>query len=84
MSFQFASCQWEPYARAFLQKLYPSKTIDDSKIPKLIALIKEDVLRIQDPAFHQPCQIIEGTNFAESDKARVAEAIAEFKREIHA
>lgn len=84
MSFQFASCRWNPYAKGFLQRMYPSKVIDDARIPKLIALINEDVLRIQDPAFHQPCQIVAGKNYsAATHDAAVNEAIAEFKREIH-
>lgn len=82
--FQFASCQWEPYAKSFLQKMYPAKNIDAEKIPKLVSLINEDVLRIQDPAMHQPCQIVIGKNYvAEEHDGQVADAISEFKREVH-
>ena len=82
MSFQFASCQWEPYAKSFLQKMYPSKTIEEEKIPLLVDLIKRDVLRIQDPDMHRPCQIVAGKEY-ESGKGEVDAAIEEFKREVH-
>ena len=82
MNMQFASCQWEPYAKSFLQKMYPLKTIDEDKIPKLVALIKSDVLRIQDPSMHSPCQIVAGKEY-DSGKDEVDEAIEEFKREVH-
>lgn len=79
----FASCQWNPYAKSFIEKMYPSKKIEDEKIPKLIKLINEDILRVQDPALHQPCQIIAGSNYSSNKKAEVEEAIEEFKREVH-
>lgn len=82
MAFQFASCQWEPYAKSFLQKMYPSKSIDEDKIPLLVGLIKRDVLRVQDPMMHQPCQIVAGENYL-SGKDEVDAAIDEFKREVH-
>lgn len=74
----------ERFSVCFLQKMYPSRTIDDARIPKLIALINQDVLRIQDPDFHQPCQIVAGKNYvAATHDAAVNEAIEEFKREVH-
>lgn len=82
MCFQFASCQWEPYAKSFLQKMYPSKTIEEEKIPLLVDLIKRDVLRVQDPDMHQPCQIVAGKRY-DSGKGEVDAAIEEFKREVH-
>jgi len=80
---QFASCQWDPYAKSFLQKIYPSQVIDETKIPKLLDLLKEDILRIQDPDMHQPCQIVAGPHYNDSLKQRVAEALEEFKVEVH-
>jgi hypothetical protein len=80
---QFASCQWNPYAKSFIQQMYPSITIEDDKIPLLIDLINRDVLRVQDPNFHSPCQIVAGTNYQDSLTTEVHEAIEEFKREVH-
>lgn len=79
----FASCQCNPSAKSFIEKMYPSQKIEDEKIPKLIKLINEDVLRVQDPAFHQPCQIIAGSKYTNDKKAEVEESLEEFKREIH-
>jgi hypothetical protein len=63
--------------------MYPSVDIKEELIPKLVELIKGDVLRVQDPKMHSPCQIIAGNNYKDSDKDRVDEAIAEFKKEVH-
>lgn len=80
----FASCQWNPYAKSFLQKMYPSKPVNDDEIPKLIDLINKDVLRIQDPEYHKPCQIIAGNKYqGEEHDSLIAEAIAELKRVFH-
>ena len=76
---QFASCQWTPYARSFIVALYPSTIIDDEKIPKLIELIGEDVLRVQDPAMHQPCQIVAGKNYTDDRMTEINTAIAELQ-----
>ncbi len=80
---QFASCQWNPYAKMFIQKMYPSKIIDDSKMPLLIGLINEDVLRVQDPDFHYPCQVVAGTNYGVLRDKEISEAISEFQRAVH-
>lgn len=82
MAFQFATCDWNN-AKDFLQQMYPSKTIDGDKIPKLVDLIKSDVLRVQDPNMHQPCQIVQGKSYTKNDDAAISEAIAEFRREVH-
>lgn len=78
MSFQFATC--EP-ARAlqFIKTMYPSRTLDEGKFPLLMKLIGEDVLRVQDPDFHQPCQIVAGNQYSNDKTGDVNAAIAEFK-----
>lgn len=83
MSFQFASCQWEPYAKSFLQQMYPSTEIDAEKIPLLVGLINDDVLRVQDPNMHSPCQIVAGKNYMDSKTTEINDAIDQFKREVH-
>lgn len=82
MHIQFASSQWNPYARGFIQKMYPSRKVDDAKLGKLIDLVNRDVLRVQDPDFHKPCGIIAGQNY-ESGKDEVSAAIDEFKIAMH-
>lgn len=83
MSFQFASCQWRPYAKSFIQKMFPDKEIVDSEIPLLIALIDEDVLRVQDPDMHGVCQIVTGNNYSESRTDDIDKAIKQFTENMH-
>lgn len=83
MSLQFASCQWNPYAKSFIQKMYPGKEIMDSEIPLLIALINEDVLRVQDPEMHRPCGIVAGKNYSDSRSDDIAKAINQFTENVH-
>lgn len=79
---QFATCDWQ-VAMGFLQNLYPSKVIDFGGMPKLKKLVVEDVLRIQDPDFHKPCQIVRGNKYLDSHHDEVREAIQEFIRCTH-
>jgi hypothetical protein len=84
--FSFASCDWNgfPGARNHIQKMYPNKVIDDTKISKLIDLINKDILRVQDPDCHQPCQIVQGTKFKEDEHQELVDAaIQEFVQNVH-
>ena len=80
----FASCSWNgsPGAKNHIQKMYPDKTIKDELIPILIDLINRDVLRVQDPAFHQPYQIITGNNYTEFHDDEINMAIKQFETMI--
>lgn len=83
MSFVFATCEWNR-ALGFLRSLYPSKVIRDDQLPLLKSLLEEDIVRVQDPAMHQPAQIITGSNYdGELHADSVAEAVDEFMREVH-
>lgn len=74
---QFATCDWGR-ALVFLKRLYPSKNIDENKIPKLKKLVQDDILRIEDPDFHKPAKITEGKKYLESFNSDISEAINEF------
>lgn len=80
----FASCSWNgfPGAKNHIQKMYPNKTIKEELIPILIDLINRDVLRVQDPDFHQPCQIIAGNNYTKFHDDEINAAITQFKTMI--
>ena len=81
--FTFATCE-VPRAIDFIKKMYPDKEVSAEKMPKLMELIKQDVLRVQDPDFHRPCQIISGNNYDESKHSNsVSEAISEFMKNVH-
>jgi hypothetical protein len=82
MSFVFATC--EPIrALAFINKMYPrydDLTKDD--VPLLYSLISKDILRVQDPDFHQPCQIIEGNKYSKEFDEEISDAIKEFQGKL--
>jgi hypothetical protein len=83
MSFSFATCE-VPRAVQFIQKMYPSKEVTAEKMPLLLDLIRQDILRVQDPDFHRPCQIIAGNNYDNAKHgAAVNAALSEFKANIH-
>ena len=82
MGFYFASCQPE-FALRFIQKMYPDKTITWDDIPLLAALVSRDVLRVQDPDFHQPCQIVTSTKYKPEHKQEVDDALTEFRCNVH-
>ena len=42
-----------------------------------------DILRIQDPDFHQPCQIVGGKRYDSKHDSIINEAIQEFKDNVH-
>jgi len=79
--FYFATCNTSSAFR-FLQQMYPKKALRSESFPKLMDLIKRDIVRVEDPNFHQPCQIIGGDNYKEEYKQEIDAAIAEFKTAI--
>ena len=82
MGFYFASCQ-PNMALGFIRKMYPSKKISWDDMPLLKVLIGEDILRVQDPDFHQPCQIIAGNKYQPERKQEVDAAVQEFMVNVH-
>jgi hypothetical protein len=70
MGFQFATRNRE-MAMHHLAKCYPSAEITDEVVAELMPLIEADVVRVQDPDFHQPAQIVPGTNWTEDRRAEV-------------
>jgi len=71
----FATCQWSPWGELFLAKSYPHLNINFERLDKLKSLLDQDILRIQNPDFHNPAQIIQGTNYNQSHENMVDEAI---------
>lgn len=77
--FTFATCEVNQ-GMTFINKMYPSKVdLTRSDIPLLCDLLHRDILRVQDPDFHQPCQIIAGTNYQESHTDEINDAINQLK-----
>ena len=82
MGFVFATCNPER-ALYFINKMYPEqRDLVKEDISLLYDLIKKDVLRVQDPNFHQPCSIIAGENYKEDYDNKISEAIDEFVKKI--
>lgn len=79
---QFATCEWNR-AVEFLQKIYPTKTIDENKILKLKKLVEEDILRIEDPDLHKPAKITAGKNYDSCFSTDVNDAVKEFRMNVH-
>lgn len=77
MNIQFATCDWNR-AKEFIGKMYPNKTLDESKIEELISLIKKDILRVEDPDFHKPCRITQGKKYEEKYDKEIKTAISNF------
>lgn len=80
MGFTFATCE---VGRGidFINQMYPSyQDFKKEDLPFFCKLLEEDVLRVQDPNFHQPCRVIAGNNYkADRDGQRVQKAISELK-----
>lgn len=72
MSFQFATCD-RRFALEFLQREYPNRVIEDTpdSVGLLLDLVAQDLIRVQDPKFHQPCQIVPGNKWDESRRGEV-------------
>lgn len=70
MSFQFATCD-RNFALLFLQSEYPTKLVDATTVGPLLDLIGADLIRVQDPKYHQPCQIVPGKKWDDSRRIEV-------------
>lgn len=82
MSFCFATCIPQT-ALIFINKMYPKhEDLTKEDIPLLYDLIKQDILRVQDPDYHQPCQIIAGREYKKEYDNEIAEAIKEFQNAL--
>lgn len=78
----FATCE-VGRAVEFIQKMYPSKVVTKDKFPLVAYLIERDILRVQDPDFHQPCQIIAGKSYSTAHDGLIEAAMKEFKANVH-
>lgn len=78
---QFATCDWNR-AIVFLKNRYPSRKLDENKIPKLKKLVQSDVLRIEAPDFHKAASITRGKKYDISFQAEISEALIEFSQHI--
>jgi hypothetical protein len=88
-AFQFATCD-RRFALEFLQSEYPNRVIEDTadSIAPLLDLIAADLIRVQDPKYHQPCQIVPGNKWDETRRDEVLalckSALTESKPKVHA
>lgn len=76
MMISFATCDREK-AKVFIKDVYPNYIIDWQRAEPLLALIDEDVIRIEDPMmqFHnRQIRIICGKKFQETDRERITAA----------
>jgi len=78
----FATCAPNS-ALAFIRQMYPNQKVEWEMMPLLEELIKQDILRVQDPNFHQPCQIVTGKNYRKEHDVQIQEAINEFVVNVH-
>ena len=82
MSIMFVTCDKER-ALGFINKMYPeNEDLVLDEIPLLIDLIEKDILRVQDPEFHNPCQIVAGKNYSEDYNEDIQDAINELKDKL--
>ena len=64
MGFQFATCN-KNMAMLHLKKAYPKRDISEESLKEIMPFITADIVRIQDPDFHSPVQVVPGTNWTE-------------------
>lgn len=78
-AFMFATCD-RRMALGFLQKQYPLRVVEDTpeSAGPILDLIAADIIRVQDPDFHQPCQIVPGKAYDESRASEILSACQEF------
>jgi hypothetical protein len=82
VNIMFATCAPNS-ALAFIRQMYPNQKVEWEMMPLLEELIKQDILRVQDPNFHQPCQIVPGNNYRKEHDGQIQEAINEFVANVH-
>lgn len=70
----FATCD-RGMALGFLRKLYPSRDVADTPedAGPLLDIVEADIVRVQDPDYHRPCQIMPSKNW---DASRHDEFVA--------
>lgn len=70
--FMFATSRRD-FALDFLRKEHPSRNLTDTNesAGPLLDLVEADIIRIQDPAYHQPSQVVPGTYWEESWRGEV-------------
>lgn len=65
----FATCD-KQIALRHLRLAYPSYEIAEEDTKKIMKYIESDVVRIQDPGFHNPPQVVPGSNWVEDSEKR--------------
>ena len=65
----FATCN-EQMALRHLRMAYPNHEITEESVIEIMSYIKQDIVRIQDPAFHNPPQVVAGNNWTEDKEKR--------------
>lgn len=72
MNIQFATCD-RRRALEFLQKLYPKSRVSDTgdSAGALLDWVEKDIVRVQDPDYHNPATIIPATNWKEEYRSEV-------------
>jgi len=78
--FMFATC-YRHMALRFLKQVYPNYVVEDApeSAGPLLDLVEKDIVRVQDPSYHRPAQIVPGTHWSEQNR----EAIVAICREFH-
>ena len=79
MNIEFATCV-KTTAFGYLQKVYPTKTITEDQVSKLLDLVGRDIVRIQDPYMYgNRIGVVGGSNYKPENKLEIDEAIAQLK-----
>ena len=81
MMIQFATCN-PKRALEFLRKMYPElPNLSWDDLPLTLDALKKDLIRVQDPDYHKPCQVtISGPAVDKPLTAEVKAVVAEMKR----
>ncbi len=78
--FEFATCD-KNMAISFLKKLYPNGKVNEQTCALIMPFITSDIVRIQDPDFHKPSQVVAGKNWSENKEER--EKISAIFKDFH-
>jgi len=79
MNIEFATCV-KRTALGYLQKIYPTKTITEDQVSRLLDLVDRDIVRIQDPYMYgNRIGVVQGKNYKPENMPEINEAIAQFK-----
>lgn len=77
MNISFATCDTRN-AINYIKQVYPKLILDESKFPKVIKLISNDVLRVQDPMMYgNRIAIVAGNNYKKDQDDSIKEATDE-------